>query len=116
MTISAAAEEETAECGGKRRLLDAEGFDGLRFEPLGHELNAATLDLLIEMIDDGDSLRGYVDGREVKGVWDMGGKSDLPPVNDADDVVIGTGNGGGAGNASSGSDPNPGTPQAGQAS
>jgi len=48
---------------------------------------------------DGDSMRGYVDGREVKGAWDMGGKSDLAPVNDADDVLIGTGNGGGAGNS-----------------
>jgi hypothetical protein len=47
----------------------------------------------------GDSLRGYVDGKEVKGTWDMGGKSSLAPVNDADDVVIGTGNGGGAGNS-----------------
>ena len=51
---------------------------------------------------DGESLRGYVDGREVKGVWDMGGKSDLAPVNDADDVVLGTGNGGGAGNSLNG--------------
>lgn len=51
---------------------------------------------------DGNSLRCYVDGKEVKGVWDMGGKSDLPPVNDADDVVIGTGNGGGAGNSLTG--------------
>ena len=50
----------------------------------------------------GDSLRGYVDGKEVKGIWDMGGKSDLAPVNDADDVVIGTGNGGGAGNSLTG--------------
>jgi len=48
---------------------------------------------------DGNSLHAYVDGKEVKGVWDMGGKSDLPPVNDADDIVIGTGNGGGAGNS-----------------
>lgn len=51
---------------------------------------------------DGNSLRGYVDGKEVKGTWDMGGKSDLPPVNDADDVMIGTGNGGGAGNSLNG--------------
>ncbi|MFZ4766899.1 MAG: DUF1549 domain-containing protein, partial [Roseimicrobium sp.] len=49
-----------------------------------------------------DSLHAYVDGKEVKGAWDMGGKSDLPPVNDADDVVIGTGNGGGAGNSLNG--------------
>ncbi|OAI57208.1 hypothetical protein AYO49_02610, partial [Verrucomicrobiaceae bacterium SCGC AG-212-N21] len=51
---------------------------------------------------DANSLRSYVDGKEVKGVWDMGGKSDLPPINDADDVVIGTGNGGGAGNSLTG--------------
>jgi len=36
------------------------GFHGLRFEPKGHELNAATLDLLIEMIDDGTGLRGGI--------------------------------------------------------
>ena len=34
------------------------GFPMLRFEPLPHELNAATLDLLLEMIDDGTTLRG----------------------------------------------------------
>ncbi len=50
-----------------------------------------------------DSLRSYVDGKEVKGTWDMGGKTDRPPVSDGDDLVIGTGNGGGAGNSFSGS-------------
>jgi Protein of unknown function (DUF1553)/Protein of unknown function (DUF1549)/Planctomycete cytochrome C/Concanavalin A-like lectin/glucanases superfamily len=45
-----------------------------------------------------DSINGHVDGKPVKGKWDMGGKSDKAPVNDADDLVIGTGNGGGAGN------------------
>lgn len=38
-----------------------------------------------------DSLQAYIDGRPVDGVWDMGGATDLPPVNDADDLVIGTG-------------------------
>lgn len=45
-----------------------------------------------------DSLKAFVDGVEVAGAWDMGGKTDLPPVTDADDLVIGTGNGGGPGN------------------
>jgi hypothetical protein len=46
-----------------------------------------------------DSIAAFVDGKKItKGKWDMGGKSDKPPVNDADDLVIGTGNGGGAGN------------------
>ncbi len=38
-----------------------------------------------------DSLRAYIDGQPTDGVWDMGGATDLPPVNDADDLVIGTG-------------------------
>lgn len=49
-----------------------------------------------------DSIVGYVDGRAVKGKWDMGGKSALAPVSDGDDLVIGTGNGGGAGNTLAG--------------
>jgi len=36
------------------------GLDGLCFHPKGHELNGATLDLLIEMIDDGAGLRGGI--------------------------------------------------------
>ncbi|HEY2573069.1 MAG TPA: LamG-like jellyroll fold domain-containing protein, partial [Verrucomicrobiaceae bacterium] len=46
-----------------------------------------------------DSIKGFVDGKAVKGKWDMGGKTDKAPLNDADDVVIGTGNGGGTGNS-----------------
>lgn len=38
-----------------------------------------------------DSLRAYIDGKPTKGTWDMGGATSLPPVNDADDLVIGTG-------------------------
>ncbi|MCB1228850.1 MAG: DUF1553 domain-containing protein [Verrucomicrobiae bacterium] len=38
-----------------------------------------------------DSLRAYIDGKPTKGTWDMGGATDLPPVTDADDLVIGTG-------------------------
>lgn len=50
-----------------------------------------------------DSVRGYVDGEAVKGTWDMGGATTRPPVSDADDLTIGTGNGGGAGNSFRGS-------------
>lgn len=38
-----------------------------------------------------DSLRAYVDGQPVEGTWDLGGATDLPPVQDTDDLVIGTG-------------------------
>jgi amino acid adenylation domain-containing protein len=36
------------------------GLPGLHLSPMAHQLNAATLDLLIEMIDDGTGLRGGV--------------------------------------------------------
>ncbi len=48
------------------------------------------------------SLRAYVNGRESKGTWDMGGATDLPPVGDTDDLVIGTGYGRGGGESFSG--------------
>ena len=38
-----------------------------------------------------DSLQAWIDGKQVKGKWDLDGKTDLPPVQDADDLVIGTG-------------------------
>lgn len=38
-----------------------------------------------------DSLRGYIDGAEVKGKWDMDGATDRAPVSDGDALVIGTG-------------------------
>lgn len=38
-----------------------------------------------------DSLRGYIDGGEVKGAWDLDGATDLGPVSDGDALVIGTG-------------------------
>jgi hypothetical protein len=38
-----------------------------------------------------DGLRGYIDGAEVKGTWDMGGATDRAPVVDGDTVVVGTG-------------------------
>lgn len=44
------------------------------------------------------SIRGFVDGHAVTGTWDMGGATDRAPVADADDLTLGTGNGGGAGN------------------
>ena len=39
-----------------------------------------------------DSLRVLIDGKATAGVWDMGGATDLGPVTDADDLVVGTGN------------------------
>lgn len=45
------------------------------------------------------SIRGYIDGKGVDGTWDMGGATDRAPVTDADDLTMGTGNGGGAGNS-----------------
>ena len=38
-----------------------------------------------------DSVRGYIDGKPVSGVWELGSVADQPPVQDADDLVIGTG-------------------------
>ncbi|MDF1816683.1 MAG: DUF1553 domain-containing protein [Verrucomicrobiales bacterium] len=38
-----------------------------------------------------NSLRAYIDGKSTDGVWDMGGKTDRPPVADDSDLVIGTG-------------------------
>lgn len=38
----------------------------------------------------GDSVRGYIDGKELKGEWDMGGKTDLGPIVDNDELWIGS--------------------------
>jgi hypothetical protein len=38
-----------------------------------------------------DSARAYIDGKAVIGKWGVDGPTDLPPVQDADDLVIGTG-------------------------
>lgn len=38
-----------------------------------------------------DSLRAWIDGEAVTGTWSESGPTDLPPVQDADDLVIGTG-------------------------
>lgn len=46
-----------------------------------------------------DSLRGYIDGQSVAGSWDLGGRTDKPPVVDNDELWIGSSNGGGAGNS-----------------
>ena len=43
-----------------------------------------------------DSLVGYVDGRPVPGVWDLGGATDQPPVVDDDQLWIGSSMGMGA--------------------
>ncbi|MEM7009950.1 MAG: LamG domain-containing protein [Verrucomicrobiota bacterium] len=39
---------------------------------------------------DPESIRGYLDGKEVKGAWDMGGATDQPPVVDDDEIWIGS--------------------------
>lgn len=41
-----------------------------------------------------DSIRGYVDGRAVKGAWEAGGKTTKPPVVDNDQLWIGSSMGG----------------------
>lgn len=46
---------------------------------------------------DGVSLRGYIDGKRVKGIWDMGGQTDMAPVVDDDELWIGSTLGGVAG-------------------
>jgi len=48
------------------------------------------------------SIRGYIDGQMVQGKWDMAGATNRAPVQDDDDLVVGTGNGGGTGNTFSG--------------
>jgi hypothetical protein len=50
----------------------------------------------------GDSVRGYLDGRETKGSWDYGGESDEAPVVDDDQVWIGSASGNNAGNSFAG--------------
>lgn len=38
-----------------------------------------------------NSLQAFIDGQPVEGVWDLGGATDLPPVQDTADLIIGTG-------------------------
>lgn len=38
-----------------------------------------------------DSLQAWIDGKEATGKWEASGPTNLPPVQDADDLVIGTG-------------------------
>ena len=50
-----------------------------------------------------ESIAAYVNGeKSTNGVWDMAGPTKLPPVTDADDMVIGSGFGGGGGNSFNG--------------
>lgn len=50
-----------------------------------------------------ESIVSFVDGKKITaGTWDMAGKTTAPPVSDADDIMIGTGNGGGPGNTLNG--------------
>jgi len=46
---------------------------------------------LVYTFGKGDSLRAYIDGKPVSGVWDLEGPTDLPPVTDAADLIVGTG-------------------------
>jgi hypothetical protein len=48
---------------------------------------------------DPDSIRGWLDSKPLRGSWDMGGATKLPPVVDNDAVWIGTSQGGSAGNS-----------------
>lgn len=43
-----------------------------------------------------DSIRGYIDGKPVKGAWDLDGATDRAPSVDDDDLILGTGNGNGS--------------------
>ena len=52
---------------------------------------------------DPKSIRGFIDGKEVKGAWDMGGETTEPPVVDDDDVWIGSALGGNKDNSFHGS-------------
>lgn len=45
-----------------------------------------------------ESVRGYIDGREAPGAWDLGGATRRPPVADADDLLLASGNAGAQGN------------------
>ena len=45
------------------------------------------------------SIRGFIDGRQVKGKWDLGGDTDKAPVVDDDEVWIGSAMGGNKGSS-----------------
>ncbi|MDF1810904.1 MAG: DUF1553 domain-containing protein [Verrucomicrobiales bacterium] len=49
-----------------------------------------------------ESIRGYIDGKEVKGTWDMGGATKAAPVVDNDEVWIGSMMAGNIGNSFNG--------------
>ncbi|MCA9049864.1 MAG: LamG domain-containing protein, partial [Planctomycetaceae bacterium] len=51
---------------------------------------------------DPESIRGFVDGKQVKGSWDMGGATKQPPVVDDAEVWIGSTMGGNKGNSLNG--------------
>ncbi|TWT91877.1 DUF1553 domain-containing protein [Neorhodopirellula pilleata] len=51
---------------------------------------------------DPESIRGWIDGQRVEGVWDMGGATKLPPVVDEDEVWIGSASRGNNSNSFSG--------------
>lgn len=57
---------------------------------------------LVYTFGKGDSLRAYIDGKPVEGVWDLAGATNLPPVQDTDDLIVGTGYKRGTGQSFSG--------------
>ena len=52
---------------------------------------------------DHKTIRGYIDGKEVKGTWDFGGPSNEAPVVDDDELWIGSSMGGSSGSTFQGS-------------
>ncbi len=50
-----------------------------------------------------DSISGWLDGKKISGAWDMGGPTSNPPVNDNDDIWIGSSMGGSISNSFRGS-------------
>ena len=49
------------------------------------------------------SIQGFVDGESIKGKWDMGGETTMPPIHDDDSIWIGSSRGGDPGNSLVGS-------------
>ena len=49
-----------------------------------------------------ESICGYIDGKPTDGTWDMGGPTDQPPLQDDDEIWIGSSMGGSPGNSFNG--------------
>ncbi|MGI9496473.1 MAG: DUF1553 domain-containing protein, partial [Mariniblastus sp.] len=66
---------------------------GFSFGPRWHHV------AVVYKFGDPKSIVGYIDGKVVKGRWDMGGETTSPPVTDDDDVWIGSAMNGNPGNS-----------------